>query len=117
MSPGFGCGLEPGLACPPARLPARLLLGSFWGAGLRANPSYQLLRSALPLPPQPTHLNPPTHTTTTTTATTSWPTGAGYAGGIVSSAVDGLRVGGAIAAELMGRPAQDAAAFKVKGSY
>ena len=44
--------------------------------------------------------------------------GAGYAGGIVSSAVDGLRVGSAIAAELTGRPAElDAAAFKVKGGY
>ena len=44
--------------------------------------------------------------------------GSGYAGGIVSAAVDGLRVGGAIAAELTGRAgALDASAFKVKGSY
>ena len=44
--------------------------------------------------------------------------GSGYAGGIVSAAVDGLRVGGAIAAELTGRAGPlDASAFKVKGSY
>lgn len=30
--------------------------------------------------------------------------GAGYAGGIVSAAVDGLRVGEAVVAELTGRP-------------
>lgn len=44
--------------------------------------------------------------------------GAGYAGGIVSSAVDGLRVGGTIAAELTGRAgALEAGAFKVKSNY
>ena len=47
------------------------------------------------------------------------PAGAGYAGGIVSSAVDGLRVGGTIAAELTGAAggALDAAAFQVKSGY
>ncbi|PRW58781.1 proton phosphate symporter [Chlorella sorokiniana] len=44
--------------------------------------------------------------------------GAGYAGGIVSSAVDGLRVGSTIAAELTGAArGLDPAAFKVKGGY
>ncbi|KAI7842970.1 hypothetical protein COHA_003375 [Chlorella ohadii] len=44
--------------------------------------------------------------------------GAGYAGGIVSSAVDGLRVGSTLAAELAGTAgALDPAAFKVKGGY
>jgi uncharacterized FAD-dependent dehydrogenase len=45
--------------------------------------------------------------------------GAGYAGGIVSSAVDGLRVGATIAAELTGRDLTIAPnAFKgVKATY
>lgn len=44
--------------------------------------------------------------------------GAGYAGGIVSSAVDGLRVGATLAAELTGSGAAlDGAAYRVKGSY
>ena len=44
--------------------------------------------------------------------------GAGYAGGIVSSAVDGLRVGSKIVEELTGRAGGlDAAAFKVKAGY
>lgn len=44
--------------------------------------------------------------------------GAGYAGGIVSSAVDGLRVGAALVAELTGLDAGlDAGAYKVKAGY
>jgi hypothetical protein len=46
--------------------------------------------------------------------------GAGYAGGIVSAAVDGLRVGGAVARELTGHVGAgglDAAAFKVSTQY
>ena len=45
--------------------------------------------------------------------------GAGYAGGIVSAAVDGLRVGSAIAAELTGRAsALDPGAFgRVASAY
>lgn len=44
--------------------------------------------------------------------------GAGYAGGIVSAAVDGLRVGRSIAAELTGRSDwADQAAYAVKGMY
>eukprot|EP00887_Chlorella_sp_A99_P002424 scaffold10.g2424.t1 len=46
--------------------------------------------------------------------------GAGYAGGIVSAAVDGLRVGLVVAAELTGRSgglAANASAFKVQAGY
>ena len=45
--------------------------------------------------------------------------GAGYAGGIMSSAVDGLRVGRVIAAELTGKSdlADAAAAYAIKGGY
>lgn len=44
--------------------------------------------------------------------------GAGYAGGIVSSAVDGLRVGATLVAELTGSGAAvDGASYKVKAGY
>jgi uncharacterized FAD-dependent dehydrogenase len=44
--------------------------------------------------------------------------GAGYAGGIMSAAVDGLRVGRAIVAELAGdSAAMEAARYTVKGGY
>lgn len=43
--------------------------------------------------------------------------GAGYAGGIVSAAVDGLRVGSVIAAEVTGVPSSLSSDFKVQMGY